>query len=343
MDRFPNEGAASAWFEDVLWNGTRCCGKCGSTRTTKATHKYMPYWCSDCRGYFSVRTGTPMARSKIPLRKWALAIYLCLTSLKSVSSMKLHRDIGVSQPAAWFMLHRIREAWAYEGGSGGGFAGPVEVDESYFGGKRANMSNAKRRELKDTGRGSVGKTAVVGLKDRDSNAVRAKVVERTDAETLQGFVVDHADAFATVYTDESSAYKSLPFEHDSVKHSASEYVKGEAHTNGVESFWSGLKRAKKGHVPQDQPEAPEPLRSGVRREEQYARFRNARADAGHGRANGRPEPSLPRPRRGQRAFERCEVVAVRYDEKGARARVSGVAPLRWRLGSRTGLISSSAG
>ena len=184
MDMFPDEAAATAWFEDIIWNGERHCSKCGSTRTTDATHKYMPYWCTDCRSYFSVRTGTPMQASKVPLRKWVIAIYLCLTSLKSVSSMKLHRDIGVSQPTAWFMLHRIREAWD-EGG--GPFDGPVEVDETYMGGKRKNMAKSKRAKLE--GRGSVGKTAVVGAKDRATNAVSAKVVKETDAETLQGFAL----------------------------------------------------------------------------------------------------------------------------------------------------------
>ena len=145
--------------------------------------KPMPYWCTDCRSYFSVRTGTPIARSNVPLRKWAIAIYLCLTSLKSVSSMKLHRDIGVSQPTAWFMLHRIREAWA--GDSDDQLDGPAEVDETYFGGKRENMPLAKRKTL--AGRGAVGKTAVVGVKDRDSGEVRAEVVERTDSTTLKGF------------------------------------------------------------------------------------------------------------------------------------------------------------
>ena len=246
MDMFPSEDVAREWFEDVLWGDTRACMKCGSTRTKPASHKYMPYWCGDCRSYFSVKTGTPMANSKIPLRKWAIAIYLCLTSLKSVSSMKLHRDIGVSQPAAWFMLHRIREAWSMGEDDDGNFSGPVEADETYVGGRRASMSNAKRKELENTGRGAVGKTAVAGLKDRASNEVRAKVVERTDAVTLQGFIVEHADAFATIYTDESKSYASLPFDHDSVKHSVSEFVKGQAHTNGMESFWATLKRAHKG-------------------------------------------------------------------------------------------------
>ena len=108
------------------------------------------------------------------------------------------------------------------------------------------MSNTKRKALKDTGRGPVGKTAVAGLKDRASNQIRAKVVEHTDAATLQGFIVDRTDAFATVYTDESTAYQSLPYAHESVKHSASEYVKGMAHTNGMESFWALLKRGYQG-------------------------------------------------------------------------------------------------
>ena len=113
MDMFPTEEAATKWFEDVFWRGGRHCGKCGSVNTREVPNaKPMPYWCTDCRSYFSVRTGTAIARSNVPLRKWAIAIYLCLTSLKSVASMKLSRDIGVSQPTAWFMLHRIREAWA---------------------------------------------------------------------------------------------------------------------------------------------------------------------------------------------------------------------------------------
>ena len=108
-----------------------------------ASRKPMPYWCPDCREYFSVKTGTAMQRSKIPLRKWAIAIYLCLTSLKSVSSMKLRRDIGVSQKTAWFMLHRIREAWALE--TPGDFDGPVEAHEAFFGGKVKNMHEWQRK------------------------------------------------------------------------------------------------------------------------------------------------------------------------------------------------------
>lgn len=163
MDMFPTDEAATEWFEECVWpNGERHCGKCGSVNTRKVPNaKPMPYWCSDCRSYFSVRTGTPMARSNIPMRKWAIGIYLCLTSLRSVSSMKLHRDLGISQPSAWFMMHRIREAWACDDDQGP-FDGPIEFDETYMGGKRRNKSNTERKKAE--GRGPVDLTAVVGAK-----------------------------------------------------------------------------------------------------------------------------------------------------------------------------------
>ena len=245
MEMFPTEDAAIHWFEGVIWSGGRFCGKCQSTKTTPVrSGKPMPYWCNGCRSYFSIRTGTPLAHSNVSLRKWAIAIYLCLTSLKSMSSMKLHRDIGVSQPTAWFMLHRIREAWAND--LPGEFEGPVEADETYFGGRRKNMSNSRRKALENTGRGPVDKIAVVDVKDRDSNQVRAKVVRKTDAATLQGFIAENTEPGSQVYTDDATAYSNLPFPHQTVKHSAQEYVRDMAHTNGVESFWATLKRAHKG-------------------------------------------------------------------------------------------------
>ena len=242
---FPDEATATKWFESTLWNGERCCGHCGSINTHNVPNrKPMPYRCRDCRKYFSVRTGTPLAHSNVKLRKWAVAIYLELTSLKGISSMKLHRDIGVRQPTAWFMLHRIREAWGKaENGNGTPFSGPVEVDETYMGGKRRNMSNAKRKEL--TGRGTVGKTAVAGMKDRASNQVSAKVVPNTKSETMSRFIMEHVEPGAKIYTDDALTYHALP-NHETVKHSVGEYVRGKAHTNGVESFWAMLKRAHTG-------------------------------------------------------------------------------------------------
>ena len=244
-EMFPDEEAARKWFESIVWpDGERYCPHCGTDNNYECKHKQMPYRCRDCKRYFSVKTGTCMAKSPIPLLKWAYAIYLELTSLKGTSSMKIHRDLGVRQATAWFMLQRIRESFADEG-PGVKFEGPTEADEAYFGGKRKNMHAKKRKKL--TGRGTVGKTAVVAVKDRKTKKVAAKVVKSTDGETLQKFVRDHVEPGAAVYTDDTGAYSGLTeYERDTVKHSVGEYVKGHVHTNGVESFWSMLKRAHKG-------------------------------------------------------------------------------------------------
>ena len=171
---FPDEESARRWFENIMWpDGIRYCPGCGSDNTYQCKHAKMPYKCREkqCGKYFSVKTGTVMAGSPIPLLKWLYAIYLDTTSLKGVSSMKLHRDLEVTQKTAWFMQQRIREAWAKRPNNN--YRGPVEVDETYMGGKRANMSNAKRKELAGTGHGTVGKVAVVGIKDRDTTLVSA--------------------------------------------------------------------------------------------------------------------------------------------------------------------------
>ena len=141
-----------------------------------------------------------------------------------------------------FMLQRIREAWIQDTLSD--FVGPVEVDETYMGGRKRNMRKSKR----DSGgpRGPDGKMPVLGAKDRASNAVSAKVIENSDRQTLQRFVTEKALPAATVYTDDAAAYKGIPYRHETVNHSAAEYVRGMAHTNGIESFWSMLKRAHKG-------------------------------------------------------------------------------------------------
>lgn len=174
FEMFPDEASAREWFEDARWPDGRACAKCGSVNTRKVPNeKPMPYWCTDCRSYFSVKTGTVLRSSKLPLRKWVLAFYQITTNLKGVSSMKLHRDLGISQASAWFMLHRIREAMD----SGDPlFGGPVEADETYFDGKEENKHES--RKLRQ-GRGAVGKTAVVGVKDRETGQIDAEVVEKT--------------------------------------------------------------------------------------------------------------------------------------------------------------------
>ena len=246
MQMFPDDAAAEKWFNEQRWPNGVCCPECESLNVqTGCKHKTMAYRCreKECGLKFSVKRGTVMEGSKIGYQDWIIAIFQIMTNLKSVSSMKLHRDLGITQKSAWFLAQRLRAALSQEGTR---FSGPVEVDETYFGGKRRNMSKARRKALADTGRGPVGKTAVVGAKDRVTKRVAAQVVHATDQETLQGFVEDHVAPGATVYTDDATAYESLPFTHATVKHSLSEYVKGDVHTNGIESLWSMLKRAHKG-------------------------------------------------------------------------------------------------
>ncbi len=182
--RWPTDEAAEAWFIARRWPEGIHCPHCGSLNVqTGAKHKTMPYRCreKECAKRFSAKTGTVMEGSKLGFQVWMIATYLLSTSLKGVSSMKLHRDLNINQRSAWFLAHRLRVALTERQGA---FAGPLEADETYMGGRRANMPKAKRKEL--TGRGAVGKTAVAGVKDRATNRVAAQVVPSTDARTLQG-------------------------------------------------------------------------------------------------------------------------------------------------------------
>ena len=176
--------------------------RCGN-RAVKS-RKPMPYRCKDCRKHFSVRLGTVMQSSKLSYQKWAIAIYLIATSLKGVSSMKLHRDLKIRQPSAWHLAQRIREGFT-DGITA--MVGPVEADETFIGDKEKNKHANRKLHA---GRGPVGKTAVIGIKDRTTKRVRAAVVKNTDADTLKGFVADSTTPGAVVYTDGEAGYVGLP-------------------------------------------------------------------------------------------------------------------------------------
>lgn len=243
FEAFPTEESCIAHLEAKRWPRGVICPHCGSSRKMYRVARVGGYKCADCKRGFSIRKHTIFERSPLPLRKWFAAIWLATSHRKGIPSTQLAREIGVTQKTAWYMLGRIREVMGEMAKRGGPVSGQVEADETFIGGKQHNK-HRRQREREDIRAGTGGKQPVAGARDR-TGRVTAAVIPDTTKPTLHGFIARNVAHGSTLYTDEHRGYQGLErigYGHLTVRHSIGEYVREEAHTNGVESFWALLKR-----------------------------------------------------------------------------------------------------
>jgi transposase-like protein len=271
---FANPVNCRVYLVERRWPDGVECPRCGS-KDVLFLEKYNRWHCraKHAAPQFTLKTGTVMEDSPIGLDKWLPAFWLLSNCKNGISSYELHRAIGVTQKSAWFMLHRIRVALQDDRNHKFGFGGPVESDETYIGPNPTKMHKDRkaRVQARDGLKGGfVGKTAVHGMLDRELRQVRASVMPNVKRESLQNAILDNVTPFAKVYTDEATGYIGLDknFVHKVINHSQ-EYVNGQVHTQGIENFWSLLKRTLRGTYI-----AVEPFHLDAYLDEQVFRYNN---------------------------------------------------------------------
>jgi ISXO2 transposase-like protein/transposase-like zinc ribbon protein len=247
--RFPTEDSCRDYLRDSRWPTGIVCPKCKTSDKIFALKTKPYHWlCKNCKNYrFSVITRTIFENTKKPLKLWFRIAYFMLVSKKGMSALQIHRtvfgeDSTSDYHTTWFMCQRLRAAMRNQ--EWFQLMGEVEVDETYVGGKDRNRHwNKKSKQQRDAGTGfGYGKVGVIGAIARKGNVV-CQVMEEADFLTYQGFVRRAvSERVSLVATDENIAYKHLGLPHESVSHSRNEYVRGNVHTNNIESFWSLLKR-----------------------------------------------------------------------------------------------------
>lgn len=233
----PDAETARTYLEARLWPEGVKCPCCGLGERITA-RKGGFYRCNQCKEDFTVRTGTIFERSHVPLHKWVYAMYLLVTARKGISSMQLAKEIGITQKSAWFVLHRLREAC---GSDLGKLSGIIEIDETYVGGIEKNKHESKKLKA---GRGPVGKTAVLAMRERGGRTVGLPI-ENADGGTIKNEIHRRVELGSTIHTDEAAVYSNLGglfFDHDTINHGTGEFVRGNVTTNGIESVFAVLKR-----------------------------------------------------------------------------------------------------
>jgi transposase-like protein len=239
IEYFASPDNCIRYLVESRWPDGVVCPTCGRTDVSYVAKRRV--WQCKSRHpkcQFSVKVGTIFEDSPIPLSKWLAAMWMISNCKNGISSWEIHRALKVTQKTAWFMLHRVRLALKDDHETA--LFGTIEMDETFIGGKLKNMHEKKRKALGGKKRGVVGKAIVVGMLERKGR-VRAEVVYERTQPILHGLIAKHVEEGSTLMTDEWGGYKGTQFAHEIINH-ADTYVRGLVHTNGIENFWSLLKR-----------------------------------------------------------------------------------------------------